>query len=350
MVVLGEHLLYIDITSACPFKCEFCMYADKHGSPMTLKWTSQAAVNLARLINSTATAKITISGEGEPLLEPGIVSNIILLSAGNKQFEVISSGFRAKALVELVERVRYQLTSKQDYLNLRISLDKYHLEQTNQWGLRKLFNLVFTYLPGISNLGFSFRSIFNDKALVHSVILDYAKDYGFEPVIQEVSILEDRIIVNDQIIIPVIYKNLVRTGRYNALDELPLFDYIHNLEVVYGKAFTFGYLGTSHYDKGLDITIKPNGDVYFYGVELRPCTNIHDNHVDEPFLTEYALSDPFVRLFYTHPLTKLLQDAIEIEPRVRSLVESVNNPYWIVKEISQKHQHVIECIIQKYDS
>lgn len=129
------------------------------------------------------------------------------------------------------------------------------------------------------------------------------------------------------------YKNLVHPAPDTPPGYLDLQGYIEAIESKVKKRFTFGSLNQSPQANGMDVTIKPNGDVYLYGIENQRLGNIHFDRVDWQRLAAYVRETPLIRALYTHPLTELLA-RIENIDLLHSAVVKVNNPYWLVKELA----------------
>lgn len=116
-----------------------------------------------------------------------------------------------------------------------------------------------------SNLIFSLRSIDVDRLFVHnkikeilnahkiSVIKEYSKDF-----IDIFSICEKHIKIE--------YKNLVMPKK-TLINYLDMYAYIKLKGKKLGRPFTLGNQVNDCLDNGLDITIKPNGEIIFYGID-----------------------------------------------------------------------------------
>ena len=64
--------------------------------------------------------------------------------------------------------------------------------------------------------------------------------------------------------------------------------YIEAIESKVNKRFTFGSLNKEPQANGLDITVKPNGGVYLYGIENQRLGNIHFDRIDWQRLVAYV--------------------------------------------------------------
>ncbi len=150
--------------------------------------------------------------------------------------------------------------------------------------------------------------------------------------VEPCSILEDVLVVGDQLY-SIDYKNLVHPAPNTPPGYLDLEGYIKAIESKVSKRFTFGSLNQPPLANGMDLTVKPNGDVYLYGIENQRLSNIHFDHIDWQRLATHVRETPLIRTLYTQPLTELIARS-ENADLLRSVVAKVNNPYWLVKELS----------------
>ncbi|HEJ1890577.1 TPA: radical SAM protein, partial [Pseudomonas aeruginosa] len=129
------------------------------------------------------------------------------------------------------------------------------------------------------------------------------------------------------------YKNLVHPAPGTAPGYLDMQGYIEAIESKVNKRFTFGSLNKPPQANGLDVTVKPSGDLYLYGIENQRLGNIHFDRVDWQRLVAHVRETPLTRALYTQPLTELLA-RLESTDLLRSIIAKANNPYWLVKELA----------------
>lgn len=328
---LQGHLLYIDITQICGIGCAFCMYADKHKAGMSMELSTLARENLARLINAPEVKRISISGEGEPLNNIKVFQEILELSEGGKCFEFITSGFfphdKMAAFYDDIERI---VSSKGDTCNIRLSSDSHHIEKV-KWRAHG-FSLDYLQRRRPSGLSFSFRSIDTDREFTRGYLMGELASWGIEASIESRSVLEDVLVVGDGRY-GIDYKNLVHPAPETAPGYLDLRGYIEAIESKVNKSFTFGSLNPPPQANGMDVTVKPNGDVYLYGIENQRLGNIHFDRFSWQRLAAHVRETPLIRALYTQPLTELL-GRLGNTDQLRSIVAKANNPYWLVKELA----------------
>lgn len=328
---LQGHLLYIDITQICGIGCAFCMYADKHKAGMSMELSTLARENLARLINAPEVKRISVSGEGEPLNNAKVFHEILDLSEGGKCFEFITSGFFPHDMMaefyDVTDRI---VSSNGDTCNIRLSSDSHHIEKV-KWRAHG-FSLDYLKRRQPYGLSFSFRSIDTDRDFTREYLIGELARWGIEASIEPRSVLEDVLIIGNERM-SIDYKNLVHPAPGTAPGYLDLLGYIEAIESKVNKRFTFGSLSQAPQANGIDVTVKPNGDVYLYGIENQRLGNIHFDRVDWQYLTEHVCENPLARALYTQPFTELLA-RLENNDLLCSIIAKVNNPYWLVKELA----------------
>lgn len=328
---LQGHLLYIDITQICGIGCAFCMYADKHKAGISMELSTLARENLARLINAPEVKRISISGEGEPLNNAKVFHEILGLSKGGKSFEFITSGFYPHdRMEEFYETTNQIVLDNGDTCNIRLSADSHHIEKV-KWRAHG-FSLDFLLRRQPSGLSFTFRSIDTDRDFTRAYLKSELACWGLEATIEPLSVLEDVLVAGGECF-GIDYKNLVHPAPGTAPGYLDMLSYIMAIETKVNKPFTFGSLNKPPQANGLDVTVKPNGDIYLYGIENQRLGNIHFDQVDWKLLVAYVRETPLARVLYTQPLTELLA-RLEATGPLRSVIAKTNNPYWLVKELA----------------
>lgn len=338
---LRGHLLYIDITQICGIGCEFCMYADKHKSGMSMELSTRAIDNLTSLINSPDVKRISVSGEGEPLNNTQVFHEILGLSRGGKAFEFITSGFFPHDKLEaFYERTHTQIQAKGDTCNIRLSSDSHHIEKLKH--RPHGFSIAHHQNRENEGLKFSFRSIDTDRAFTQGYLVEELSAWGFDAKIKTRGALEDVLIVNDQTY-GVDYKNLVYPALGTPQGYLDMKGYISAIEAKTLKPFTLGSINKVPQENGLDVTIKPNGDMFFYGIENERVGNIHIDEINWEHLARQVAQTPLIRALYTRPFIDLMGQ-LEQNELTQSILATVNNPYWVVKAMA-RHDGLLEKMI-----
>ncbi|MFM4712087.1 radical SAM protein [Aeromonas veronii] len=335
---LHGHLLYIDITQLCGIGCSFCMYADKHQTGKSMELSVRARENLARLINDPAVKRISVSGEGEPLNNIGTFHEILALSRGGRHFEFITSGFlRHDKMVDFYEETNRIVLQNGDSCNIRLSSDSHHIEKI-KWRAHG-FSLDYLRHSRPAGLSFSFRSIDIDRDFTRRYLLDELAAWGIEAGIEAHSVLEDTLVIGKERF-SIDYKNLVHPAPGTPSGYLDLAGYVAAIESKVNKRFTFGSLNPQPQENGMDVTVKPDGSVYLYGIETQRLGNIHVDKLSWQQIAAWLRQDPLARTLYTQPLTELLA-RMEVSEQLRNSIAKVNNPYWLVKELA-KHSGLLE--------
>ena len=328
---LQGHLLYIDITQICGIGCAFCMYADKHKAGISMELSTLARENLARLINAPEVKRISVSGEGEPLNNAKVFHEILGLSEGGKCFEFITSGFYPHdKMADFYDATNRIVSGNGDTCNIRLSADSHHIEKV-KWRAHG-FSLDYLRRRRPSGLSFSFRSLGTDRDFTREYLKSELARWGVEATIEPRSVLEDVLVAGGECF-GIDYKNLVHPAPGIAPGYLDMQGYIEAIESKVNKRFTFGSLNKPPQANGLDVTVKPSGDLYLYGIENQRLGNIHFDRVDWQRLVAHVRETPLTRALYTHPLTELLA-RLESTDLLRSIIAKANNPYWLVKELA----------------
>lgn len=338
---LKGHLLYIDITQICGVGCDFCMYADKHSSGINMELSVLARKNLSALINSPDVKRISVSGEGEPLNNAKVFHEILRLSEGGKCFEFITSGFLPHdKMFEFYETTNQIVLNHGDTCNIRLSTDSHHIERV-KWRAHG-FSLNYLRSQCPSGLSFSFRSIDTDRNFAREYLVSELARWDIHATIEPLNVLEDAL-VTDSDSFSIDYKNLVHPAGNTPDNYLNMFDYIKAVESKVHKKFTFGSMNKLPLSNGIDLTVKPNGDVFLYGIENKRLANINLDQLRWEYLATYIRDTPLVRELYTQPLVHLLEK-LDDKELVATVLAKANNPYWIVKEFV-KHDGLVEKLV-----
>lgn len=338
---LQGHLLYIDITQVCGVGCAFCMYADKHNSGTNMLLSGQAALNVASLINSPDVKRVSVSGEGEPLNNVKTFHEILSLSEGGREFEFITSGFFPHdKLASFYDQTNELLVAKGDVCNIRLSSDHHHIERIHN----KPHGFSISYLRRRrpKGLTFSFRSVDTDRGFTRGYLIEELARWGIAARVEARSKLEDVITVEDEAF-GIDYKNLVHPAPYEPAEYLDLRNYISAIEEKVEKRFTLGSLNKPPMVNGIDLTVKPNGDMFLYGIEYERLGNIHADSISWPSLARHVRETPLVRALYTQPFADLI-DQFSDDGFAQSIIKKVNNPYWLIKEMAN-HEGLLERMI-----
>ncbi|WP_022982656.1 radical SAM protein [Ideonella sp. B508-1] len=340
---LSGHLLYIDITQICGIGCSFCMYADRHSLGAQLELSEQGRHNLARLINHPSVKRVSISGEGEPLNNVAAFHAILGLSRGGVAFEFITSGFLPHdRLNRFYDKTEAILQAHGDTCNIRLSSDSYHVEKIRHRPHGASLRRALAAAQGA--LSFSFRSVDTDRAFTRGYLLREAADCPGKPRIVEAGPLADQLVVGDRTF-AIDYKNHVHPGAEVATERLDLHAYIAAIEARTGKRFTLGSLNPAPLHNGLDVTVKPDGAVALYGIEYLALGNIHADSFSWEALAGRVAGDPLLHRLHTTPFLDAIA-RIDDQDAVRALASTVNNPYWLVKEIA-KHPGMMQQLAAK---
>ena len=338
---MSGHLLYVDTTQICGIGCAFCMYADKHKQGVSMTLSGRARDNLSTLINSEGVKRISISGEGEPLNNIEVFHQILALSSGGNSFEFITSGFFPhELLTDFYDKTNSILSERGDVCNIRLSADSYHIDKIKS--RPHAFSLSYWSDRRPSALTFSFRSVEVDREFTRDYLLSELEKRSIFGKVCSRGALEDELLIDDASFW-IDYKNVVNPSEFTPNGFMNLYEYVQAIEGRIGKRFTLGSLNAAHLENGMDVTVKPSGDVYFYGVENICLGNIHSDVFDWDLLAERVVSTPLINSLYTRPFLELVENLSDIEV-AQSLIQKVNNPYWLIKELA-RHDGLLDRML-----
>jgi len=342
-MILENHLIYIDITQMCGIGCDFCMYADKHTIKDRLVLTRKSKGNISKLINHREIKRVSISGEGEPLNNIKAFKEILRLSKGGIAFEFITSGFIPHdKLIKLYEDINQIIIENGDTCNIRLSADSYHIAKIEH----KPHGISIKYYldNNLKNMTFSFRSIDTDKKFTRKYLQEELESLKLRSAIKIKNSLEDFITVGNNKF-QIDYKNLVKPSFLQNTKYMTLSEYVTAKEKNLGKPFTLGNINKPPLSNGMGITIKPNGDVFFYGIESNYLANIHSDDININYFKNLVKNNKLIKTLYTTPFMELM-DKISINENIKKLINETNNPYWIIKEIIKNDKTILNRIVK----
>lgn len=309
------------------------MYADKHRNGINFQMSDRASENIRALLNDPSVKRVSVSGEGEPLNNVAVFHQILQLSAGGRAFEFISSGFWPHdKLADFIEKTCRQVHGNRDECNIRLSCDSYHVEKIRH--KPHGFSLDYWLKTPPQSLSLSFRSVDTDRDFIRAYLLDQLVQYGWHGRVEQHGELDDILWVGGQSF-RIDYKNHVHPSPTTPPGYLDLVGYISALENKVGKPFTLGSLNPHPSVNGIDLTMKPDGRIYLYGAENDLLGNIHHDDFTWDGLRQRIADTPLLRQLYTTPLQDLL-DRLDGDLTASRIISEANNPYWVVKKLSQE--------------
>ena len=322
---MKRHLLYIDITTRCNVGCDHCMYNAKDASQIDLELDRRARSSLSALINADDIDVVTISGEGEPFSYFEGVKRVLSLSHGGRDIHILTKGLKVREehLREL-ERIAHE---RGDSYVIRLSMDRGHAEKIPFHHYRSLFRMMRS-----SCLGFAVRSVFEDRHLVRDTIGELLDGDCVPFVFESPNPLDDKFITRSDVI-AVTYKAFVHPHKVGVIPELDMWGYVREIEKTCNRPFTLGHLRAVGAQPGLDITVKPTGDVVFYGAEFRSFGDIHNDQPSIESLLAARETHPWLKALYRRPFLDCITSLCG-DPEVERLVREVNNPYWVIRELN----------------
>jgi organic radical activating enzyme len=323
-MIANKHLLYVDITTKCGLGCNFCMYNSFSNNGADLCLSDLGYSQLEKLINHPDVQHIIISGEGEPFKALKVMLNILKLSRGGNYFQIITNGYWIDDN-EMIEKFIKEISLTKDKISIRFSLDSFHQDILGNELYKKIVNMAIIYSS--KNISFAFRSLLEEQDDIRKLITEII---GIVP--EPTSALDDNICINGTEI-NITYKNIVFPKE--SPSKISMYKYIDLLSIKYMKSFTFGNLATDDIRPGLDITVKPSGDVYFYGADDITYCNLNNETVDIESLILILKNTPLLNVLYSIPFREVLQKISCQE--INNMIEIVNNPYWLIKSLPKKY-------------
>lgn len=337
MMKLTNHTIYFDITQYCNVGCDFCMYGNKHSKKM-LQLSKHAMENIHRIFAWEDIKRVSISGEGEPLTNLGTIWEILALSPGKRNFEIITSGsIPYNSLLLFYKELEASMEKKDDLCNIRLSTDSFHHARINSNPHLNSIKFFLEHHP--SHLSLSFRSIDIDKQFIKNFLTAEVQKIGFEAKFKKINTL-DEIMYIGEYSFPISYKNLVKPQVTPDIKYMTYEDYLDALEEKYLRPFTFGALNLWPQQNGLDITIKPDGAIIFYGIDMLHLGNLHTDNIDLNFFMKFFEQKKFLYDLYTIPFRELMRAFIN-EDKYDKIIKKVNNPYWVLPELAANNQNFL---------
>ena len=338
----GPTLLYIDVTNFCSIGCRFCMYKMAHGV-QHLNLSSSNLSAIARLARGAT--KICISGEGEPLTKVKSVLAISSIAREGQTVEVITSGGKSWTHLEqfldsfesLGKIYRFQP-------RLRISFDRWHAEKIPPIIYSSAIERRIKHPSPETAAELHFRSVTTDIDWALNSLGQILRDNKIAYRCYSRELLTHVFEIAD-LSVPIIFKNIVNPGHLIEQDPFTLETYMSSIEEAKGKPFVFGNLGTNTRIPGPDVTVKPNGEIYLYGLETE-CQWDLNMDISRDDIIETIRKNPVLWTFYSKPLRNILLELNKI-PTLSKTISSINNPYWLVKCLRQTHPVEFEKAISQ---
>ena len=86
-----------------------------------------------------------------------------------------------------------------------------------------------------------------------------------------------------------------------------------NLEIKTNKKFTLGSINVEN--NGMDVTIKPDGSIFFYGIENIKLGNINLDDIDWGDLEDHVKNNKLINNLYRIPFITSVMSALQVNPR-----------------------------------
>jgi hypothetical protein len=282
----GYQRLTLEITNYCVVGCLHCRYSTplppKSGQKAPQNYLSQEALHqCAEFTHRQAIPSLYITGGGEPthewenvlfLIENSYSSDIVLATAA--QWATTEREIHA-ALNDLLSAIQRRKTFCR--LTLRISVDDYHSKSVPIQQIVSLIKVVKSLHEhdGDFPIQIKLRSLLSDDSSVKNV----ADLLSGKLISQsaDCEILE----LSDGYQIEVIRKSLVFIGRLKQPKNLLSKNYVRFSEGADIARQSYDPLWPAMYAGGLNLGIRPNGEVYLYGTNPRFFGTIYERKLEE---------------------------------------------------------------------
>lgn len=320
------------------------MTQELHGN-LDLKLGPRELESIDSLIEGSQ--KICFSGEGETLMAWRSILTLLARPGTGRIFEIISSAFWPKGrLMEFLDEVDAITSSNGDYCNFRVSIDRFHGAKVKHNNLAPLIQRFLGLASG-SPQTLGFRSITGEEDYVKTELNQAAESLGLAPSWTQKDELRYKFHLDGHSF-GVEFKNVVWPSQSGLIDPCPLPTYISILTRRYNRSFTLGSLEYTKKSPGFDITLNPNGDVVFYGMENEVVGNISREKVDYEAIAEHFDQSKICQTMYTQSFLDFL-DVAKKDPEVVDLIEKVNNPYWVIRNLEERFSGKTLEIVSQMD-
>tara|TARA_Y100000310_G_scaffold305920_1_gene346609 strand:- start:1991 stop:3001 length:1011 start_codon:yes stop_codon:yes gene_type:complete len=272
--------------------------------------------------------KIGISGQGEPLLNQKAILDVLSLPGANRRFDIMTSGnIPTSEFSDFMLRINDVAAHNNDHCNVYLSIDEYHIDRLQHENLANAIDLCLQ--EDLRFVDVAIRSITTNKQFVREYVEDtlgsnHSLCWSKETPLRHV-------VAIDNYKVGVHFRNIVGSPERAANDLYSVEKYISLLERNAGRPFKFGSLATS--DRvGLNITIDPNGDVFFYGLEFEPLGNIYRDTLDQSTIKTSLVENELYSILLQVPFLDVLA-VLREDPQMSDLIDKVNSPYWIIRSL-----------------
>ncbi len=300
---------------------------------------------LGNLTNNREVDHTIISGEGEPFTNKKTLLEILKLSKGGNNYQIITNGSwiwcKGEETLDYLDQMAEE---RGDKYSLRVSIDTYHLNEIDPRNFKEFFRLASTNGERYRNLRFALRSIVEERDEVTKFTTDTLEGLGIDFELIDESVSDQELIFPSRRI-SINYKNLVNPNGLSPKNAFSIWNYIDSLERKYGRDFTFGNIRTPKKEElGLDVTINPEGDILFYGIEIHPFGNISNPDNTWDHLKSLVRTNPLLDSLYSLPFKEVLLK-LASNPELKRKIEKINNPYWVIRGLYADYENEFKSVL-----
>lgn len=360
--MIARNKLFILPTDRCGLNCAFCSYAEsrrENSFPEININKGYAKESLKALVNGAQA--VVFSGGGEPLLNMEMLKETMNMQTGKRFIITTGIGKSLEKLEKDFDSINSICKKNNSTCAIRISLDHFHADQINYE--EKLSQIIKWFADekwDACNNCF-FRTTFVDKEFVNKIFTKITENENWNYKLIDESAIVSKALINGKefriVMRPTINPEKFKVeDKYNLREYLDVMDSFNkNSEYYLGKPQgcrvcrgCFGKNDNGQCDlmDDLDVTITAKGDVYLYGAELSVLGNIYDEIVTFDLIKERMKLIPEYEILQKHTIREVIEKLLQNE-RIGPLVEKVNYPYAIMRNLLKEHENELKLILNE---
>ena len=287
---------------------------------------------------SKESKKICLSGEGDPLVVWQNIIKLIENGPNNSHYELITSSFwnqeKTKNFLQEISKI---CEPKECTLAYRISIDKFHEEEISRDVLN---NIITVFISNtLSNINLQIRSITGQENYLFNRINSIFENRKIKLQTEQINDIT-YLVKSKSIEINIQFKPTVKPSDFEYIDEWNIKKYIGFLEKSRNTDFHIGMIEYSNEQKVYDVTINPNGDVVLYGLEPFILGNITKELVSYDLIEKRVQENELLNSLTMSRFIDIINEWKKDKER-KSIIENVNNPFWVVRNLFENNQLTI---------
>ncbi len=330
--VFNLYRLTIELTNLCNVNCSHCKYSISNSkNSKNAKSLGFKAINhCLDFVKRKNIEELFLTGGGEPTLNMDMV-NFIVNNSTCKSIVLATSGHWsvAKDEFDLFFKTIVDSVKKAKYLSrfvLRLSVDDFHSKKIPLLNICAAIKRFVKYKNKNQNfpIKIEIRSLLsNDRS-----VSDLSKLLNGRLV--KLSNFQEKLILNGGEVILVTRKTLVLDTHIRVANTKYM-DFSGGVDVA---KEAYGSLWPCVYGGGMNLGIRPDGEVYLYGANTKSFGNVNTSPI-EPILKEIS-SDLINQKCITDGVMEVFRLALKFRPELESIPENVNDLGGLIPRILQE--------------